>query len=229
MKTNQTMLLTFDSKTLAVEHKTQMGSLTDLWAIGNFIRRSKGLSELDMKNYLRSPETLELVQAVERKYGIESKCVESTHLKKGMVDTIQSPLIKTKRGRHGGGTWAHIYILLDAASRLDADFKVKIYDIFIEGKLLDWRDDSGDSFKELNLSLDAMVFKIVNKRPSSAFYQRVASYIKDRVKPTGGTWNTATPEELKLRTKIEERLITIIDLDLIKTESDIFRVINEMK
>lgn len=227
MKTNQTMLLTFDNKTLAVEHKTKMGSLTDLWVIGNFIRRSKGLSELDMSHFLRSTETIEYVQAIENDMGFKS--AQIADLKKGESVANKTHLITTRRGRHGGGTWANIFILLDAASRMDAEFKLKIMKIFVEGKLLEWRDDSGDTFKELNIALDRMVFNLTNKRPSTAFYQRVAAYVKDRVNPTGGTWNTASHEELKLRTKIEERLITIIELDLIKTESDIYRVINEMK
>lgn len=67
MKTNQIMKLDFSGSTLEIEHKTQFGSLTDLWRIGNSIRREKGLTELYMEHYLRSPETLELVQAIERK------------------------------------------------------------------------------------------------------------------------------------------------------------------
>jgi hypothetical protein len=226
MKTNQTMLLAFDNRMLSVEHKTQMGSLTELWAIGNGIRKSKGLPEMDMSNYLRSPETLELVQAIEKSQGFKS--VESTDSKNGRVETIKTDLIKTKRGRNGG-TWAHLYLMLDAASRMDADFKVMLYDILIKGKLLDWRDDSGDSFKALNIALDEMVESVSGKHPCTAFYQRVASYIKDKIKPTGDNWNTATHEELKRRDKVESKLITVLELNLISSESDIIRVIADMK
>jgi len=215
MKTNQMMMLDFNGKSLSIEHKTKIGSLTDLWAIGNSIREGKGLTQLDMSNYLRSQETLELVQAIERKEGFNS--VESTNLKNSsglLTEVIKSPLIKTKRGRYGGGTWAHLYILLDAASRMNADFKVKIFDILVEGRLLDWRDDSGDSFKSLNVVLDTTVIKKLNKEPSAGNYIRLAMAIKKRVNPTGGDWNTATYNELKLRTDIENQLITIMKLDL---------------
>ena len=222
------MNLQFDDKTLAVEHKTKMGSLTELWAIGNSIRESKGLNQLDMKNYLRSPETLELVQAIKRKYGIESKSVESTHLKSGMVDTIQSQLIQTKRGRYGGGTWAHLYILLDAAARMDADFKVRMFDILVEGKLLEWRDDSGDSFKALNVVLDLTVVKETGSRPETWVYQTVAKAIKDNVKPTGGDWNTATYNELKRRNEIENQLMTILKLGFIKSFEQLLQTIKDI-
>jgi hypothetical protein len=229
MKTNQTMLLQFDNKTLAVEHKTKMGSLTELWAIGNSIRESKGLTQMDMSNFLRSQETLELVQAIERKEGFKS--VESTHLKNSaglLTETIQSSLIRTKRGRYGGGTWAHLYILLDAASRMDADFKVRMYDILVEGKLLEWRDDSGDSFKALNVVLDLTIVKETGNRPETWVYKDVAKAIKDNVKPTGGDWNTATYDELKRRTTIENQLMTILKLGFIKSFEQLLQTIKDI-
>lgn len=228
MKTNQTMILKFDDKTLSVEHKTKMGSLTELWAIGNSIRESKGLSHLLMSHYLRSPETLELVQAIERKEGIISKCAESADLKNGTVATIQSDLIKTKRGRFGGGTWAHLYILLDAASRMDADFKVQMFDILVEGKLLEWRDDSGDSFKALNIMIDATIVKKTGASPETWVYKTVAKAIKDNVKPTGGDWNTAHYDELKRRTDIEKQLMVILKLDLVSTFEQLLQIIKDM-
>lgn len=227
MKTNQTMLIAFDNKVLSVEHKTKMGSLTELWAIGNSIRKEKGLTELDMSHYLRSTETIEYVQAIEKDMNFKS--AQIADLKSGESIANKTPIIVTKRGRYGGGTWANIYILLDAAARMDADFKLKMMKILVEGKLLEWRDDSGDSFKALNIALDNMVERLTGKRPSVALYQRVASYIKDKINPTGDNWNTATHEELKQRDKIESRLITILELDLVSSEADIIRVIYEMK
>jgi hypothetical protein len=229
MKTNQVMQLDFDGKTLAIEHKTKMGSLTELWAIGNSIRKEKGLMPLDIRNFLRSQETLELVQAIEKKEGLNG--VGTTRLKNSagmLAETIKSDLIRTKRGRHGGGTWAHIYILLDAAARMDADFKVRMFDILVEGKLLEWRDDSGDSFKALNIVLDATVVAKTGKRPSIALYQRVASYIKDKINPTGGNWNTATSDELKRRSTIETQIMVILKLNFINSEAELARAIADM-
>jgi hypothetical protein len=229
MKTNQTMLLQFDDKTLAVEHKTKMGSLTELWAIGNSIRSEKGLPELNMSNYLHSWETLELVHAIEKSQGFKS--LESSYLKNsaGMIsESIKTDLIRTKRGRYGGGTWAHLYILLDAASKMNADFKVRMYDILVEGKLLEWRDDSGDSFKALNVVLDLTVVKETGNRPETWVYQTVAKAIKDNVKPTGGDWNTATYDELKRRTTIENQLMTILKLGFIKSFEQLLQTIKDI-
>jgi hypothetical protein len=216
MKTNQVMQLSFGERVLEIEHKTKMGSLTELWAIGNAIRESKGLTQLDMSNYLRSQETLELVQAVERKLGI-FKCVESTDLKNSsglLTESIKSDLIRTKRGRYGGGTWTHIYILLDAAARMDADFKVKMFDILIHGKLLEWRDDSGDSFKALNVALDMTAVRKTGETAPVAAYIKLANVIRANVLGSDKLWNEATYDELKRRDVIERQLISILKLDL---------------
>ena len=41
-----------------------MGSLTEVWKIGNAYRTKRGLPELDLSNWLRSPETLEYVKVL---------------------------------------------------------------------------------------------------------------------------------------------------------------------
>jgi hypothetical protein len=231
MKTNQMMQLDFNGSILEVEHKTKFGSLTELWRIGNAMRLAKGRTELDMSNYLRSQETLELVEALERKYMIyeeRTKSVQSTDLKNGMIGTIKSPLIKTKRGRHGGGTWAHVYLLLDAAMRLDADFKVQLFDILIEGKLCEWRDDSGNSYKALNVAIDMMLKGDTNSPTSPFNYIRVADAIRTKVQPTGDAWNTAHFSELKRRTDIENNLIVMIKLGYIDTIQGVLNAVDKI-
>lgn len=130
MKTNQLMAVNFGGHILHIEHLTKIGSLTDLWGIGNGYRVAKGLNPLRLDSYLTSPETQEFVDAIERDLGIskshgssdlqlfdlpgKSKSLDSRDSKLGRVPTIKSPLIITKRGKNGG-TWAHLYILIDIA------------------------------------------------------------------------------------------------------------------
>jgi hypothetical protein len=223
MKTNQTMIMTIGGSEIAIEHKTKLGSLTQLWATGNSIRTKKGLTTLDMSHYLRSPETLELVQAIERKYGMDSIPAESAEIKNGRVATIKSPLIVTKRGRHHSGTWAHLYLLLDAASRLDADFKVMLYDILVNGNLLQWRDDSGDSYKALNIAIDGYlgISEVVN-------YIKVANRIREKIKPNNDAWNEANYQQLQQRTDIENKLISMLKVGLIKDINHLLFVIDRI-
>jgi hypothetical protein len=175
---------------------------------------------------LRSPETIEYVQAIENDMNLKS--AQIADLKSGESIANKTHLITTKRGRHGGGTWANIYILLDAAARMDADFKLKMMKILVEGKLLEWRDDSGDSFKALNVVLDLTIVKETGSRPETWVYKDVAKAIKDNVKPTGGDWNTATYDELKRRTTIENQLMTILKLGFIKSFEQLLQTIKDI-
>jgi len=225
MKTNQQMLVKIGSHALPIEHKTMIGSLTDVWKIGNSYRISNGLNPLDLNNFLRSPETLEFIRAIESDLGIASKCVESTHLKNGVVPTIKSTLIKTKRGK-GGGTWAHLYILLDAAGRLDAKFRLEMYKTFIESKILQWRDDGGDLFIGLNAAIDAYL--------TIADYDKVQAYIdcaialKVKIKPDGNNWNTANYLQLKQRADYEQQLINLLRLRVVTDFNHLLQLIEKI-
>jgi len=65
MKTNQMLTVNFGGHSMSIEHKTGMGNLTELWGIGNAYRAQRGLEPLDLKNWLRRPQTEEFVRVVE--------------------------------------------------------------------------------------------------------------------------------------------------------------------
>lgn len=225
MKTNQLMQVKIGSHILPIEHKTMMGSLTDVWRIGNAYRLQRGNKELDLNNFLRSYETLEFIEALEEKLGVENsrppKCVTTTHLEvidsngvSGAVPTIKSELIRTKRGK-GGGTWAHLYILLDAAARLDAHFRLEMYQTFVESKILQWRDDSGDQFIGLNAAIDAYLPGRSGK-DNQGIYINVAKMLKAKIAPDGDNWNTASYLQLKRRADLETALINLLQLGVVR-------------
>lgn len=207
------MIINISGNTFPIEHKTMMGSLTDIWRIGNAFRTKKGLSELDLGHFLRSPETLEFVSALENSIGV--KCADSAHLKSdGRVPTIKSELIRTKRGK-GGGTWAHLYILLDAAARLDPEFRLEMYKTFVESKILQWRDDSGDQFIHLNYAIDAHLPGREGK-DNTPIYIQVAVMLKKLISPDGGSWNTASYIQLEKRARFERSLVDYLKMGFIR-------------
>jgi hypothetical protein len=55
---------------------------------------------------------------------IENACV--------FLNVVQSDILKTKRGRHGGGTWAHWKIATKYAAYLDTSIEHAILDVFQE-------------------------------------------------------------------------------------------------
>jgi hypothetical protein len=56
----------------------------------------------------------------------------------------------------------------------------------------------------------------------------VETAIRDKIKPTGGTWNTATYDELEQRTKIENQLITVLKLDLVANLDHLLQIIDNL-
>jgi hypothetical protein len=228
MKTNQLMQVRIGSHVIPIMHKTFMGSLTDVWKAGNSYRARNGREELDMHHWLRSPETLEYIKVVEK--DVITKCAVPAHLEGidfevvferdetiinySLKAVIKSPLIVSKRGK-GGGTWAHLYILLDAAARLDPEFKHMMYKSFVEGRILQWRDDSGDQFIALNAAIDAYLPERKDKDNTGIFIQ-CAKKLKEKINPDGDNWNTASFNQLELRASIEKDLVRLLSLGVVK-------------
>lgn len=218
------MRVTIGEHTLPIGHKNMMGSLTEVWKIGNAYRTKRGLPELDLNNWLRSPETLEYVRVVEEDLNV--KCVDSTPLEirnSSLVKNLTSPLITTKRGK-GGGTWAHLYILLDAAARLDPQFKHKMYKTFVEGKLLQWRDDGGDEFINLNIAIDAYLPERDGMDNVNVFIY-VAKQLKAKILSPYDTWNTASLPQLEKRAMLEKDLCNYLRLGMIRNYDHLKEVI----
>ncbi len=161
MKTDQKMVVQLGNATVKIHHKTMMGSLNDILTIGNSYRLAKGLRELELKEYLYRESTWELIEATENKINENSLNGENLTIidfdkyrrTNGQIDYPKLmknfSVIKTKRGK-GGGTWGHLYIMLDLATQLDANFKVLVFETFIKSKILEWRDLGGDNYILLN-------------------------------------------------------------------------------
>lgn len=212
---------------LPIEHKTMVGSLTEVWKIGNAYRKMRNLPELDLSHWMRSPETLEYIQAVERDLGLESaESADYETVNSVLTRTITSPLIRTKRGK-GGGTWTHLYILLDAAARLDPNFKHQMYKTFVEGRILQWREDSGDEFINLNIAIDAYLPEREGKENTGIFIQ-VAKQLKAKILNGEEVWNTATFTQLEKRAKIEKDLCNFLKLGMIKNYEHLKEVIAKL-
>lgn len=229
MKTNQLMQVTIGSYSQSIEHKTMMGHLNALWDHGNGLRAIKGLAPLQMKDWLMSNQTRELVDALNKKYlfpnsGNSTITKVDSRGRSSLVDlTSNTPFIKTKRGT-GGGTWVHLYLMLDAAAWLDADFKLQLYDTFINNKILQWREDSGDEFINLNIAIDAYLPEREGKENTGIFIQ-VAKQLKEKILNEGAVWNTANFNQLEKRAKIEKDLCGFLKLGMIRNYEHLKEVI----
>lgn len=196
MKTNQMMEVDFGAGALMIEHATSMGRLQDLFRIGNKFRVDKGQPIRDPQDWLSLNSTKEFKQHLEQKLGVE--------------------VAKAKRGRFGG-TWVHLFLLIDAAAYLDVDFKLAVYTKFIQDNLLGSRDDSGDGFKAMMEMFASNGLGLLGHNPTGDDYSSLSRTIKTRVLPPGHPgWNSATATQLKERARIQAQVTSILRLGLVR-------------
>ena len=180
---------------------------------------------------------MEFVATVAKDLGIDfiddSKTLDSSDLENSVKSTHKSiaefntvpGVIETRRGRRNSGTLAHLYILIDASAYLDPEFKLQLYKTFVEGKLLEWRDISGDNYKDMMLALDKHLPCEESERRGR--YIALAATIKDKCK-VASTWNHATKEQLKMRAKIESKITAVLETGFTPSFSALLGAINKM-
>ena len=230
MKTNQRMLVKIGDYRQEIDHMTMMGNLNSLWDYGNGLRSAQGKNPLDLKNYLRRPETLEFALEIERDLkGVESTPLELVRDSLRGTATIEGgklTVIQAKMGK-GGGTWAHLYILLDAAAQLDPSFKLLVYKTFVTNRILQWRDDGGDQFIALNAAIDAYLPGRDGKDNHGLFIQ-VATRLKAKIAPDENDWNKASYWQAKARADIEKRLVDLLQLGLVRDWDHLKELIDKL-
>lgn len=194
MKTNQLMSVAFDGGSVEVFHKTAMGDLTQLWNIGNRMRVAEGKRAANITLFLNSGKTQDFISV------IESSGVTAIN--------------KTGRGK-SAKTYACLELMIYAAEYLSTDFHVEVIRSFIRGKILEYRDESGDNFKAMNIAIDNHLPGREGKDNKGLRIQ-VAKTIKEKINPSLTSWNFASADELRYRASIEDKLTSLLDLGVVK-------------
>lgn len=208
MKTNQVMTVRFFNDFLRIEHITKYGSLTDLFNIGNSLRLQEGKKIASLNKFLDNDSTKEYIKASSEVWGFD---LDKAYIIKG-------------KGRNSG-TFAHISLLIFAAEYLSSKFHAMVIKEFITNRLLEYRDESGDYYKLMTICIDDHLNLEGDKSES---YIKAAIAIKDRIKPEGNTWNTATSSQLRHRLEIESKIYDMVRLGMIKTVSHLIKVIKQL-
>ena len=231
MKTNQLMEVKIGKGVLHIEHKTQMGNMDELWELGNVYRVDQGLDPLSKTKktrYLRTIALKEYVNALEKRKGMET-----TEFTKDATAT-SSKLFKVKKAAHKSSTFAHLYILIDMAMNLSAEFKLDVVDTFINAKILKIRDDGGDSYKEMSRVLDITL----NAKDHQALMQKVSMAIRHKIfgktyDQTGrmiyipDIWNTkyVNAQQLKQRDDIQNFVANAAQAGLLTNYEQVIKII----
>lgn len=134
-------------------------------------------------------------------------------------DSLTGLAVYTKRGKNGG-TWMHPYLFMDFAMWLSPEFKLTCIK-WLYDNLIKFRNDCGDSFKEVNEAL-------FERKPNAAHWTYVneANMINKLVFDTieAGQRNQATEEQLNLLKQLQKA-----DIKLIKDGLDYFDRIKKLE
>ena len=198
------LILRIGDYTQKLDPETKQGDLNHLWSHFNSLRVLKGLKSLSQKDWLRRDKTVEFLTYLQHNHP-------------------QNPIITTKTGK-GGGTWAYYELLIEAAMYLDADFKLELYDTFINNKILQWRDDGGDEFINLNIAIDAYLPERDGMDNVNVFIY-VAKQLKAKILSPYDTWNTASLPQLEKRARLEKDLCNYLRLGMIRNYDHLKEVI----
>ena len=187
------LTVAFSKGEVHVWHKTKMGSLQYVFKVGNLYRDAAGKPPLPLATWIVRQDVAEYIEFLKERYGIDA--------------------IVRKRGR-SGGTFAHLKILIDAATSLDPAFKDEVYETFISNKLLALREDGGEMFKDLNSALGLSAELVLGKPAHKGHFITLAKAIKARCGVED--WNVASAYQLHARTNIEDRLVGFLENDLVR-------------
>lgn len=190
-------------------HKTSFFNANDLLELYNQSNQKK----VEMTDYLRSKQFKEFKQEV-----LKDILQNTQNLQDNIRATIKeggdltdlfvakdSEIMYVKRGKNGG-TWLHPYLFMDFAMWLSPSFKLTCIK-WIYDKLIQVRDEAGESFKEVN---DALF----DLKPNRARWDYIneAQMINKLVFNSSdrGQRNSATEQELTLLKNLQKADIKLI-------------------
>jgi hypothetical protein len=207
MKTDQLMKIAFPLGDLDIFHKSQWGNLTQLFSIGNKQRIMEDRPPINITHFLSSKKTREFIKVVSQQ-----------------TDMKEEEVIRKKKGKRGTKIQmeAQLHFLIFAAEHLSPTFHFQVIDIFINSKLLQLRDDGGNNFKRLNRYIDLHLGGREDKISNMGCYIHAAKLLREKIfpnieTPDSNIWNTnqATAHHQELRTRYEDKLCTLLEMDVV--------------
>lgn len=222
------MSVNIDGHPVSVEHRTGLVDVNDLLKVGNLIRAAKKQPPMTVPRIRRSKDLERFVEAVQRQ-------IEAGHYR--YFDLPKELIFGTGRGGVGSTTKAFLPVAIKIAALMDADFEAEVYRVFIEEKILHYRDDSGEEFKALNITIDSFLPGRDDKS-NTGVYISVAKQIREKVFPNvewntaeqGNIWNSelATGDALRHRTRIEASLSEVLRLKLVRDFDHLKQIIDDL-
>lgn len=188
METNQEMIVKIGDGNIRIGHLTQMGKLNDIFEIGNSYRIRENKKTKSIEAFLSMPDTWEFILEVEMQQNPNRRSddLEIPRKDKGRKVKYGEAMknfsvIKSQRGGkpENRGIWANLHILLKGAMYLSPKLEYEIIDVFLNSKILFFRDLGGDNFKEFNKIIDTLPDR--RGKNNSGVYIQVSLLIRKKL------------------------------------------------
>lgn len=210
---NHVMNVNFFGNVVRAQTEGSRICLNDLFLAGNALRMADGKPGLQMNAFLQSKGLNEYIEAAAEEWNLP----------------VESFVVKEGRGRTTR-TFVHASVALLAAEAMSPRFHAHMHRVFIEGKLLEFRERGGTEFKALNASIDQYLIdgKAADNRQ---VFINVALALRRRILgPNAKTddWNSAGPEKTHLRYEWENKLCDMMRLGVVQSPSHLIELIGKL-
>jgi len=187
--------------------------LNDMFQAGNAIRLGLGKPALQMNAFINSKGVAEYIEAAAEVWNLPQ---EHFIAREGKGKTTK--------------TYVHVSVALLAAESMSPRFHASVHKVFIEGKLLEFRECGGTEFKALNATIDSSLPERQGKDNKGVFIQ-IAKLIRERVLGEGAKtsdWNSASVEQTQLRYDWERKLCDMMRLGLIRNYDHLKDIVGKL-
>ena len=187
--------------------------LNDMFIAGNAVRLSEGKPALQMASFLNSKTLNEYIEAAAHEWNI---------------DKAQF-IAKEGRGKNTR-TYVHVSVAMLAAEFMSARFHAHVHRVFIEGKLLEFRERGGTEFKNLNAAIELYLPDRLGKDNKGVFIN-VAKLIRERILGSEAKtedWNMASVAQTHLRYEWENKLCDMLRLGVVRDYDHIKQLIHKL-
>ena len=203
LKTDQLLVLAFSGAEVTLSHATAYGDLSRVLEAANLYRTQDGDGKQIQLASLLSSE------------GFSTQCA----LLAEDVDFSLDPrgaYYKVGKGRNTR-TEAHVMLLLYVAQVVSPRFHYEFNKRVVLSDICRWRDDSGNEFIALNAALALNAETVLGKPAHQGHYTQMAKSIRAKLLPEDHLgWNYATSEQLRKRTEVEQTLVKLLQLGVVR-------------
>lgn len=198
---NYIMQVDFFGNNVRAETENSMVSLDDLLLAGNAWRLSKGKPAYQKATFLNSQMLSDYIEAAAE---VWNKPKESFISKTGTNNRTR--------------TMVHLSVALLLAEQISPWFHASVHKVFIEGKLLEYRELGGTEFKNLNAAID-LYLPDLNGKDSRTAYVICANIIRHKLlgeDAAPGSWDKASVAQTHSRYEIEKAVTKMLSMGVVK-------------